>query len=87
MFADPNFPYNQYGACIAGGQLRGVGWSNRDVQKCAFWCSNDPTNNPNNPVFSDGSELQKYLIDHADEQAAVANTILNIADYGPGYFG
>ena len=73
-------PYVQWGCVIAGGQFRGVGWANRDLQKVAFWCSRDPTNNPNNPVFSDGSELQRYLLDHADEQARMAMAMLNGGD-------
>jgi hypothetical protein len=83
----PDFPFDRYGGSVGGGQLRGVGWATRDIQKCAFWCSYDPTNNSNNPVFSDGSELSQYLIDHADDQAEIAYTQLNLADYGPGYWG
>ena len=83
----PPAPYVQWGCVIYGGQFRGVGWANRDLQKAAFWCSHDPTNNPNNPVFSDGTELQKYLLDHADDQARMAMAMRNAADTGPGIWG
>ncbi len=63
----PPFPYLTYGNVMAQGQYRGSGWAHRDIQKVAFVCSRDPTNATGNPVFNDGSQLQQYLVDHADD--------------------
>jgi hypothetical protein len=78
----PPYPYEAYGIVIAGGQFRGTGWATRDLCKCAFWCSHDPTSNPSNPVFSDGSDLQGYLIAHADQQTAYAIAMIDGDDAG-----
>ncbi len=73
----PPYPYKSYGNVMCQGQYRGIGWANRDIQQAAFVCSHDPTGNPANPVFSDGSELQRYLLEHADDQPRLALAQLN----------
>jgi hypothetical protein len=77
--SSPPYPYPTWASSIYAGQYRATGWATRDVCQAAFWCSHDPSGNVSNPVFSDGSELQKYLLDQANAQTAFAIAMMDSA--------
>ncbi len=82
----PAFPYATYGNVIVQGQDRGIGWTNRDVQKIAFICSYNPnpTAYPTLLIFDyGGTQLAKYLLDHADDQPRMHAGDNNRADCCP----
>jgi hypothetical protein len=80
--SSPPYPSAAWANTLYGGQYRATGWATRDVCQAAFWCSHDPSpgaGSNGNPVFDDGSELQKYLIDQANAQTAFAIAMMDSA--------
>lgn len=77
-FRNPPFPYQAYGLVTSssqGGELRDMAWDFRDIAYGAGICSNDPTSA--HPVFSDGTQTCKYLLDQARANAKWPGDVMN----------
>jgi hypothetical protein len=66
-------------------QYRSIGWGLRDLEQAALFYPFDPTNNPANPVYSDGSQVARYLRDQADASANFPIDQWNMP--APGVYG
>ncbi len=63
-------PYFSYGNNSTYAiQTRAIAWTNACLGCMAMLYPNDPSGNVNNPVFSDGTQLAKYLNDLANQNS------------------